>query len=186
MSVAGIYQYFPNSDSIIDAYLERASSQIDSDVIAAVSQLEVVTIRRVLEAAVITHVRFYERNSELVEIWLSATSDSIVLSRARERNEALGHMLRDAFLAADFLGPAMPEYGTDLVVEVCASAIEFAFRTKRPAAEREDIAQLGINMVIPAIEGFMTPRGLKGISAQEFIDALTQSAVAVTTRPRRD
>lgn len=178
MSVAGIYQYFPNRDAIIDAYLEQATSQVDTDVLAAIGQLPIVSVRAVLEAAVLAHVRFYQHNSEIVRVWLGATGDSLVLRRARERNFALGRSLQEMFLASGFLTPDMPDYGTDLVVEVCTSVIEFAFRSPRDAQEREEIVQMGVDMVMAQIVNFATPRGLDGVSPEEFSASLAASASA--------
>jgi AcrR family transcriptional regulator len=178
MSVAGIYQYFPNRDAIIDEYLEQATSRVDADVVEAMRLLPTVSVRGVLEAAVLAHTRFYEKNSDLVRVWLGATSDSLVMRHARERNFALGRSLRDMFFAAGFLSPDMPDYGTDLVVEVCTSAIEFAFRDERSAADREEIVQMGIDMVLSQIETFLTPRGLAGVPAEVFATSLAQAASA--------
>jgi len=177
MSVAGIYQYFPNRDTIIDAYLEQAT-QVDTGVVEAIGRLPVVSVRGVLEAAVLAHARFYEDNSELVRIWLSATPDSLVLRRARERNFALGRSLQETFLACGFLTPDLPGYGTDLVVEVCTSVIEFAFRSPREAEEREEIVQMGVDMVMGRIVDFVTPRGRDGVSGEEFAASLVPGASA--------
>ncbi len=178
VSVAAIYQYFPNRDAIIDAYLEQATSEVDADVVEAVSQLPLVSLRRVLEVAVLAHMRFYERNADLVRVWLTAGSDSLVLCHARERNIALGRSLRDAFLAAGFLRDEMPDFGTDLVVEVCTSVIEFAFRTPRPAQEREQIVRMGIDMVLSQVEMYVTPRGIQGVSAEDFAAAVAPASSA--------
>jgi AcrR family transcriptional regulator len=184
MSVAGIYQYFPNRDTIIDAYLEQATSEVDSEVVRAVGRLDKVTVRGVLEAAVLTHARFYQRNSELVRVWQSANSDSLVLQHARERNTALGHTLRDAFVAAGFMTPQMPDYGPEFVVEMCTRALEFAFRVDRTWREREEIAQMGINMVLTSIEVFLTPRALEGITPAEFAAGLSEPEAAIESDGR--
>lgn len=178
VSVAAIYQYFPNRDAIIDAYLEQATRQVDADVVEAVGRLPIVSLRGVLEAAVFAHMRFYGQNADLVRVWLTARDDSLVLCNARERNTALGHNLQSAFLAAGFLRDDMPGFGAELVVEVCTSVIEFAFRTPRSDEERDDIVRMGIEMVLSEIERYTTPRGVQGISAEEFTAALSRGVPA--------
>ncbi len=175
ISVAAVYQYFPNRDAIIDAYLEQATSLIDASVLETVLKLELVSPRTVVEAAVLAHLHFYQRHPDLVQVWLSSGTDSIVLSRARKRNAELGHWLEGAFRAAGFLRDNMPHYGADLVVEVCQSAIEFALITERPAEEQNEIVRMGIEMVLSQIEPFMTERALKGVAAAEFAEALAQA-----------
>ncbi len=172
ISVAAVYQYFPNRDAIISAYLEQATSRIDASVFEAVLGLPIVSPRTVVETAVLAHLRFYQQNVDLVQVWLSAGTDSLVLSSARERNVAIGHWLRDAFLAAGFLRDNFPEWGTDLVVEMCRSAIEFAFCEPRSATEQEDMVRMGIEMVLSQIEPYMTERALAGVPAAEFAGAL--------------
>jgi AcrR family transcriptional regulator len=178
VSVAAIYQYFPNRDAIVDAYLEQATRQVDADVVQAVSRLPIVSLRSVLEAAVLAHMRFYEQNADLVRVWLTARDDSVMLCNARERNSALGHSLRDAFLAAGFLRDDLPDFGTELIVEVCTSVIEFAFRTPRSAEERDAIVRMGIEMVLSQLEMYMTARAIEGVSAEEFAAALSRGALA--------
>src|SRR5271168_2214145 len=59
ISVAAVYQYFPNREAIIDAYLEQATSRIDTSVLETVLGLELVSPRTVVEAAVLAHLHFY-------------------------------------------------------------------------------------------------------------------------------
>ena len=175
ISVAAVYQYFPNRDAIISAYLEQATSRINASVLEAVLGLPIVSVRTVVEASVLAHLHFYQKNTDLVQVWLSAGTDSAVLTRARERNVALGHWLRDAFLAVGFLRENFPAYGTGLVVEICRCAIEFAFFCEpRSAEEQEEIVRMGIEMVLSQIEPYVTERALAGVTAEEFTGALTR------------
>ena len=178
ISVAAVYQYFPNRDAIIDAYLEQATSRLDASVVEAVRALAVVSPRTVVEAAVFAHLRFYQDNNDLVQVWLSSRTDSIVLSRARERNVALGMWLQGAFLAAGFLRADFPTYGTQLVVEVCTSVIEFALTEPRSVSEQQEIVRFGVEMVIGQIESYMTERGAEGLDPDEFLAALSAATAA--------
>ena len=178
ISVAAVYQYFPNRDAIISAYLEQATSRIDASVFEAVLGLPIVSPRTVVETAVQAHLHFYQENVDLVQVWLSAGTDSLVLSRARERNVAIGHWLRDAFVAAGFLRDNFPVCGTDLVVEISRSAIEFAFCEARSAEEQEAIVRMGIEMVLSQIEPFVTERALIGVTGEEFTGALARATIA--------
>lgn len=175
ISVAAVYQYFPNRDAIIDAYLEQATSRIDASVFEKVLELEVVSPRTVIEAAVFAHLHFYQQNYELVQVWISSRTDSIVLSRARKRNADLGRWLEAAFRGAGFLRDSMPPFGSELVVEVCQSVIEFALITPRPIEEQNQIVGMGVEMVLSQVELFMTPRALAGINAAEFATALAEA-----------
>ena len=175
ISVAAVYQYFPNRDAIIDAYLEAATSRIDASVFEAVLGLSVVSARSVVETAVLAHLRFYQENPDLVRVWRSSRTDSVVLSRARERNVALAHWLRDAFLAAGFLREDFPAWGTAFIVQVCESAIEFVFTGTHSAGEQEDIVRMGIEMVLSQIEPYLTERALTGVPAAEFAASLAQA-----------
>jgi AcrR family transcriptional regulator len=169
--VATIYRYFANRDEIIAAYLDREMQRIEDAVAVALRALDRVTFRSLAEAAGLAHMRHHQAHPEGVPVWFGSRQNVAVLERVRELDARLAFSFRSALRGAGILEGA-PDFIGELLVRLFDRMFEFVFCEPRSVQEQETIVLTFVGMIATYMERFATPRGLEGITAEEFARAL--------------
>jgi AcrR family transcriptional regulator len=182
--VGTIYRYFDNRDAIIAAYLDRELAKIEQSVAEAVLALDRVTFRSLTEATAFAHMRHHQAHPEGVPVWFGGRLNPAVVERvcALDANLALG--LHTSITGVGLLS-GEPDFGTELVVRLFDRMFEYVFLAERTPEEQEAIVRTFTDMIVTYAEQFATPRGIDGISAEEFVVALA-AASAAAEAPQSD
>jgi len=180
--VATIYRYFGNRDEIITAYLDHELEGIERSVTTAVLALERVTFRSMVEAIALAYMRHYQAHPESVPVWFGGRLNAAVVDRVRVLEERLAASLRSA---VEGLGMTErgPEFIADLLVRLFDRTFEFVFLSQRTAREQKQIVLIFVDIVATYIERYVTPAGLEGISAEEFVRTLAEHPLVPQSQP---
>jgi AcrR family transcriptional regulator len=173
--VATIYRYFEDRDAIIAAYLDRELRSIESAVEEAVMTLERVTFRSMTSAVAIAHLRHHQAHPEGVPVWFGTRLNAAVHDSVRQLDARMASSLHAATRAAGFIEDG-PHFGAGLIVRLWDRTFEHIFRLERSAEEQEAIVREVIDMIATYMERYATPRGLEGISSEEFLKVLRARA----------
>jgi AcrR family transcriptional regulator len=173
ISVGTIYRYFDNRDAIITAYLDHDLERIEESVTSALMALERVTFRSMAEAGALAHMRHHQAHPEGVPVWFGGRLNAAVVDRVRTLEARIAASLRSA-VAGTGLTEGGPEFIAALLVRLFDRMFEFAFVVKRTPKQQEEIVLTFVDIVATYMERFATPAGLEGVSAEEFVRALTE------------
>ena len=173
MSVATIYQYFENRDAIIAAYLDHDLERIEESVRSALMALEEVTFRSIAEAGALAHMRHHQAHPEGVPVWFGGRLNAAVVDRVRSLEARIASSLRSA-VAGTGLTEGGPEFISALLVRLFDRMFEFVFLAERTAKQQEEIVLTFVDIVSTYMERFATSGGPEGVSAEEFVRALTE------------
>jgi len=174
--IATIYRYFDNRDEIISAYLDHELEGIEKSVTVAVLALERVTFRSMVRAIALAYMRHYQAHPESVPVWFGGRLNAAVVDRVRVLEQHLAASLRSA---VEGLGMTErgPDFIADLLVRLFDRCFEFVFLAERTAEEQKEIVLTFVDIVATYIERYVTPAGLEGISAEEFVRTLEEHPV---------
>jgi AcrR family transcriptional regulator len=172
--VASIYRYFDNRDAIITAYLDGELGKIEEAQTTALLALDRVTFRSLTKAAALAHMRHHQEHPEGVQVWFGGRLNPAVVERVRTLDGRLAASFRAAVRSSGML-EGTPEYIAELLVRLFDRMFEFVFLTERTAAEQEAIVLTYVDMISTYMERFATSAGVEGISAEEFVWALTRA-----------
>lgn len=174
--VATIYRYFEDRDAIIAAYLDHELALIERGAEQALESLERVTFRSMTAAVAMAHLRHHQAHPEGVPVWFGTRLNAAVHDSVRELDARMASRLHTATRAAGFVEDG-PHFGAGLIVRLWDRTFEHVFRIERPPAEQEAIVADVIDMVASYMERFVTPRGLEGISSEEFLAVYRQAPI---------
>ena len=166
--VATIYRYFEDRDAIIGAYLNRELESIDRASEEALEQLERVTFRSMTEAVALAHLHHHQAHPEGIPVWFGTRLNVAVHDSVRELDVRMASRLHAATRAAGFIEEG-PHFGARLIVRLWDRTFEHIFRVERSAGEQEAIVREVLDMIASYMERFVTPRGLEGVSSEEFL-----------------
>jgi len=76
-----------------------------------------------------------------------------------------------------------PEFIADLLVRLFDRTFEFVFLSQRTAREQKQIVLISVDIVATYIERYVTPAGLEGISAEEFVRTLAEHPLVPQSQP---
>jgi len=167
-----IYRYFDNREAVIGAYLDDQLEEINKSALTALAALDTVTFRSMIEAVALAHLRHHQTHPEGVPAWFGGRMNAAVVDRVRALDVQMAMSLRTA-LRETGMAAGAPEFTTGMVVRLFDRMFEFAFLGERTAEEQEEIVLTFIDMVATHMERFATPAGLRGISAEELVSALS-------------
>ncbi len=77
-----------------------------------------------------------------------------------------------------------PHFGAGLIVRLWDRTFEHIFRVERARGEQQAIVEDVIDMIASYMERFATPRGLEGISSEEFLAVYREVTPRVPARAR--
>jgi AcrR family transcriptional regulator len=177
ISVGAIYRYFDNRDAIIAAYLDHDLERIEASVTSALMALDRVTFRSMAEAGALAHMRHHQAHPEGVPVWFGGRLNAAVVDRVRTLEARIADSLRSA-VAGTGLTEGGPEFIAALLVRLFDRMFEFAFLAERTAEQQEEIVLTFVDIIATYMERFATPAGLEGVSAEEFVRALTKDPPA--------
>jgi AcrR family transcriptional regulator len=173
--VASIYRYFDNRDAIIAAYLDRELQEIEAAQTAALLSLERVTFRSLSEASALAHMRHHQQHPEGVQVWFGGRLNPAVVERVRTLDARLAASFQAAVRSSGLL-TGVPDFVAELLVRLFDRMFEFVFLAERTPAEQEAIVLAYVDMIATYMETFVTPTGIEGISAEEFVRRLQKAA----------
>jgi AcrR family transcriptional regulator len=173
--VASIYRYFDNRDAIIAAYLDRELQEIEAAQTAALLALDRVTFRSLSEASALAHMRHHQQHPEGVPVWFGGRLNPAVVERVRTLDARLAASFQAAVRSSGLL-TGVPDFVAELLVRLFDRMFEYVFLAERTAAEQEAIVLAYVDMIATYMETFITPTGIEGISAEEFVRRLQNAA----------
>lgn len=173
--VASIYRYFDNRDAIIAAYLDRELQEIEAAQTAALLALDRVTFRSLSEASALAHMRHHRQHPEGVQVWFGGRLNPAVVERVRTLDARLAASFQAAVRSSGLL-TGVPDFVAELLVRLFDRMFEYVFLAERTADEQEAIVLAYVDMIATYMETFITPTGIEGISAEEFVQRLQRAA----------
>ena len=180
--VASIYRYFDNRDAIIAAYLDRELQEIEAAQTAALLALDRVTFRSLSEASALAHMRHHQQHPEGVQVWFAGRLNPAVVERVRTLDARLAASFQAAVRSSGLL-TGVPDFVAELLVRLFDRMFEYVFLAERTAAEQEAIVLAYVDMIATYMETFVTPTGIEGISAEEFVQRLQRAAPDPSEEP---
>ena len=135
--------------------------------------LERVTFRSMAEAGALAHMRHHQAHPEGVPVWFGGRLNRAVVDRVRVLEARIAASIGSAVAGAG-ITEGGPEFIAPLIVRLFDRMFEFVFLAERTAAQQEEIVLTFVDMVSTYMERFATPGGINGITAEEFVRALTR------------
>ncbi|MGH2905573.1 MAG: TetR/AcrR family transcriptional regulator [Solirubrobacterales bacterium] len=172
--VPTIYRYFADRDEIVLAFLDREFADIGKSVARAVLALDHVSIATAMRATAQAHLCYHEQHPIAVEVWFGGTQTAAIHAYIRAYDHEIARQWTENSAAVGFMSPEMPPFLFDLVARLFNRIWEYCFLEHDEAADRAEIAALGVSEAIKIVEQYATPRGRDGISGAEYAQAMAE------------
>lgn len=167
--VATIYRYFADRSAIIAALIDKELDELDRRIAAELMELDVVTVDVLLELILRAHFDYFKESKRAVVLWFGARQSSTVLEKIDRRYSEWGGWVFKGCKDAGMVVADVPAWGGEAMFWLSDRMFEFMFRSKRSAAEREEIFINHLEMVSNQLRKFCTPAGIEGIPTADFI-----------------
>lgn len=168
--VATIYRYFADRSAIIAALIDKELDELDRRIAAELMALDEITVDVLLELILRAHFDYFKESKRAVVLWFGARQSSTVLEKIDRRYSEWGGWVFKGCKDAGLVVPEVPGWGGEAMFWLSDRMFEFMFRSKRSAAEREDIFSNHLEMVANQLHKFCTPAGMAGIPTSEFLE----------------
>lgn len=168
--VATIYRYFADRSAIIAALIDKELDEIDRLIAAELEKLDEISVEVLLELILRIHYEYFTSSRRAVILWFGARQSSKVLEKIDRRYSEWGDWLFNGCKDAGLVVAEAPAWGGEAMFWLADRMFEFMFRSKRSAAERDEIYINHLEMVSNQLRKFCTPAGIEGIPTSEFIE----------------